>query len=201
MGKNLKFRRVENTIKPEISRDFLLESLDTSFPVLLYIPDLCTYLFQNSTSPGATLWYPKLRNQLELGLKTKLTVKIGKNLMISSTLSTLPLANGEFIKRPLFNLKNLRCKGGCPPPFPSAWRFQKKIEKARSWKSGSELARIHAAFCRDWMSQKNSFFSFWKLAVQSMIHKQEQENWDFGNTEIKNSQQLLYNHLMIYTIL
>jgi len=31
--------------------------------------------------------------------------------MISSTLSTLPLANGEFIKRPLCSLNNLKCRG------------------------------------------------------------------------------------------
>ena len=41
------------------------------------------------------------------------------------------------------------------------------------------------------MSQKNSFLSFLKLAFKLMILKQEQENWDLGNTDIANNQQLL----------
>ena len=48
--------------------------------------------------------------------------------MISSTISNLPVENGEFIERPLFSLNNLRYRGrlpllplskggGLPPPL------------------------------------------------------------------------------------
>ena len=70
--------------------------------------------------------------------------------------------------------------------------FQKKIDKARSWKSGSELVRITNGVLQGCHKKFFAFFS--KLTVKSMKHKQEQENWDLGNREIANNQQLLSSH-------
>ena len=69
--KTLKFRSVGNNIKPEKSRDTLSESFNTSLPVLLYIPYLRIYLFQNLTSLKATPRYQKSRNQLKTRIKKR----------------------------------------------------------------------------------------------------------------------------------
>ena len=109
----LQWEKTLNSTELATSRNFLRESHDTALPVHYLPPHLPVPELHVTKSYSEV---PIIEKQLET--KTKLTEKIGKDLMISSKRSNLPLVYGEFIERSLFILHDLSLglQGEVAPP-------------------------------------------------------------------------------------